>query len=237
MLSSKLFDKLDALQGKLQSSTNFFQFVYYRKISKQLSDPSTNPKCYWNVLKTLLNGTKIPCIPPLFQDNKFITDFKEKSKTFNSFFAKQCSLIANGRTLPSLFPLIKEKSPANIDFSVDDIKNIINKLDSNKVHGDDMISILMLKLCDKSICKPLNIIFKSSLIFPKSSLISKNQSEFKPGDSCVTNYQTLLMKSFPALMTITKLEGYSLIFQKLSIKCGTTELFINLNATGSQETY
>ena len=188
MLSSKLFDKLDALQGKLQSSTNFFQFVYYRKISKQLSDPSTNPKCYWNVLKTLLNGTKIPCIPPLFQDNKFITDFKEKSKTFNSFFAKQCSLIANGSTLPSLFPLIKEKSPANIDFSVDDIKNIINKLDSNKVHGDDMISILMLKLCDKSICKPLNIIFKSSLIFPKSSLISKNQSEFKPGDSCVTNY-------------------------------------------------
>ena len=38
-------------------------------------------------------------------------------------------------------------------------------------------------------------------------------------------------------MTITKLDGYSLIFQKLSIKCGTTELFINLNATGSQETY
>ena len=107
MANSKLLDKLDALQAKLQSSINFFQFKYYRKISKKLSDPSTSPKCYWTLLKTLLNGRKIPCIPPLFHDNKFITDFKEKSEIFNSFFAKQCSLIDNGSTLPSLFPLIK----------------------------------------------------------------------------------------------------------------------------------
>ena len=106
MLSSKLPDKLHALQAKLQSSTNFFQFEYYRKISKQLSDPSTDPKCCWSLLKTLLNGTKIPCIPPLFQDNNFITDLKEKSETFNSFFSKQCSLTANQSALLPLFPLI-----------------------------------------------------------------------------------------------------------------------------------
>ena len=29
---------------------------------------------------------KIPCTPPLFDDNKFITDFKEKAEVFNSFF-------------------------------------------------------------------------------------------------------------------------------------------------------
>ena len=92
MVNSKLLDKLDALQAKLQSSINFFQFKHYRKISKKLSDPSTSPKCYW----TLLNGRKIPCIPPFFHNNKFITDFKEKSKIFKSFFAKQCSLIDNG---------------------------------------------------------------------------------------------------------------------------------------------
>ena len=91
MVNTKLLDKLDALQAKLQSSTNFFQFKYYRKISKKLSDRSTGPKCYWTLLKTLLNGKKIPCIPPIFHDNKFITDFKEKSEILNSFFAKQCS--------------------------------------------------------------------------------------------------------------------------------------------------
>ena len=116
MLNSKLVDKLDALQAKLQSSINFFQFDYYRKTQKKLSDPCTRPKCYWTLLKTLSNGTKIPCIPPLFHDNKFITDLKEKSKIFNSFFARQCPLIDNGDTLPSLFPLITEKSLSDVDF-------------------------------------------------------------------------------------------------------------------------
>ena len=74
------------------------------------------------------------------------TNLSQKSEIFNSFFAKQCSLTDNGSTLRSLFPLIKDK-----------------RLDSNKVHGDHMISIRMLKLGDKSIWKPLNIIFKSSL--------------------------------------------------------------------------
>ena len=160
----------DALQAKLQSSINFLKSnYYYRKISKKLSDPSTSLRCCLTLLKTLLNGRKIPFIPPLFQDDRFITDFKEKSEIFNSFFAKQCSLINNGSTLPTFFPLITEKSLSDVDFSVDDIKNIISKLDSNKAYGDDRISIRMLKLCDKSICKLLSIVFKSCLtqgIFP-----------------------------------------------------------------------
>ena len=105
-------------------------------MSKKLSDPSNSPKCYWILLKTLLNGRKIPYIPPLFHDNKFIADFKEKNEIFNSFFAKQSPLIDNGRILPSLFPLTTEKSLLDVDFSVEDIKNNISKLESNKAHSD-----------------------------------------------------------------------------------------------------
>ena len=125
MLNSKLLDKLDALQVKLQSSINFLRFEYYRKISKKnkkLSDPSISPICYWTRLKTLLNGRIIPCIAPHLHDNKFITDFKEKSKIFNSLFGKQCSLIDNGSTLLSLFPLITDKSLSDVDFLVEHIK-------------------------------------------------------------------------------------------------------------------
>ena len=111
----------------------------------------------------MVENRKNPCIPLLFHDNKFITDFKEKSKIFNYFFAKHCSLIDNGSTLTSLFPLITEQSFSDIEFTVEDIKNIISKLDSNKAHGDNMISIRLLELCDKSICKPLSITFKSCL--------------------------------------------------------------------------
>ena len=52
MVNSKLLDKLDALEAKLQIEINFFQFKYYRKISKKLSYPSTSPKCSWTLLKT-----------------------------------------------------------------------------------------------------------------------------------------------------------------------------------------
>ena len=92
MVNSKLLDKLEALQAKLQSLINFFQFKYNRNISKKSSDPSTSPKCYWTLLKTLLNGRKISCIPPLFHDNKFITNFKEKSEIFNSHCAKYANM-------------------------------------------------------------------------------------------------------------------------------------------------
>ena len=40
---------------------------------------------------------------------------------------------------------------------------MIGCLDSNKAHSHDMISIRMLKLCGRSVCKPLKIIFENCL--------------------------------------------------------------------------
>ena len=45
-------------------------------------DPMTNAKTYWSILKSLLNNKKIPCIPPLFHQNKYVTDFKKKAELF-----------------------------------------------------------------------------------------------------------------------------------------------------------
>ena len=51
----------------------------------KLMDPMTSAKTYWPIVKRYLNDKKIPCLTPLFHDNKFITDFKEKTELFNSF--------------------------------------------------------------------------------------------------------------------------------------------------------
>ena len=150
------------LQNHLNQSIQITK-NYVNKIAQRLGDPNTSSKCYCSLLKTLLNGKKIPCIPPLFHDDKFIVDFQEKSEIFNSFFANQCSPISNGSVLPSELPLRTDGSLSYCHFTKDDILRIINNLDPNKAHGHDEISIRMLKICGDSICRPLSIIFKTCL--------------------------------------------------------------------------
>ena len=41
--------------------------------------------------------------------------------------------------------------------------SVIRKLDPNKAHGHDQISIRMLQLCDKAIAKPLHLVFSSCM--------------------------------------------------------------------------
>ena len=126
-------------------------------------DSATSAKTYWSILKTLLNNKKIPCIPPLFLEGQYVTDFKKKAELFDSFFAKQCSIIQNSSKLPLTLNKRTNNSISSITFNRNDIATIIRSLDPNKAHGYDMISIRMLKICDKSICKLLELIFQSCI--------------------------------------------------------------------------
>ena len=136
---------------------------YYFKLANKLSSKKLNQKCYWSILQSFLNGKKIPCIPPIIHIDNVITDIRENSKLFNTFFAQQCSLIENSRTLPTcIFPKT-DKSPSTIHFSEKDILKIIRLLDPNKAHDHSNVTIWMIKLCNKEICKPLQIIFVSCM--------------------------------------------------------------------------
>ena len=129
----------------------------------KLMDPTTSAKTYWSILERCLNDRKIPCIPPLFHDNKFITDFKEKAELLDSFFSRQCFIIDNGSKLPSNLVYHTDEKLSDIVFNSEDIGKLISGLDPNKAHEHDMISICMLKICGESIHKPLESIFQASL--------------------------------------------------------------------------
>ena len=73
------------LQNQLIQSVHTAKQNYFNKIKKKLCGPLTSTKCYWSLLKTILNGEKVPCIPPIFHNNKYVTDFKEKSEILDSF--------------------------------------------------------------------------------------------------------------------------------------------------------
>ena len=91
-------------------------------------EPSTSLKTYWSVLKSFHNNKKIPCIPPIFHKNRFVINFKEKAELFNSFFAKQCSIIGNGSEISSLLHPKADKSLSNITFTEKDIEKVMQKV-------------------------------------------------------------------------------------------------------------
>ena len=111
-------------------------------------------------MKSFLTGKKVPCIPPISHENKFITDFREKADLFSAFCTNQCSLIKNISVLPTNCESLTDRSLSNITFTDNDIGKIIKGLDLYKAHGRDMISIRILKLCGRSIYKPIQLIFR-----------------------------------------------------------------------------
>ena len=82
----------------LLSANEVSRQQYYSRIFKKLIDSSTSPKF---TFKTFLINRKIPCIPPLFNNNKFISNFRDEAELFNNFFARQCTLIDNASEIPA----------------------------------------------------------------------------------------------------------------------------------------
>ena len=137
--NTNVFEEFMPLQNKIVNLTNDLRDRYYTRISNKLNDSPVPPKAYWSILKMFLNNKKTPIILPLFYENRFITDFEKKTELFNSFFAKQCTVINNGSSLPSELLLKTDRFLSNITFPSDDILKIIQNLDSEKVHGFDRI--------------------------------------------------------------------------------------------------
>ena len=126
-------------------------------------DPAINLKGYWSILKAFLNNKKIPCIPPIYHNNNYITDFKVTAQIFNDFFTKQYTLVENISKLPTNSFKRTNNLLSTLSFTKDDIAKIIKNLNLNKAYGFDMMSIRMLKICGDSMLKPLELIFRSCL--------------------------------------------------------------------------
>ena len=121
---------------------------YYSRLANKLLNVQRNSKLLWSILKIFLNNKKVPIIPPLFHENKLVTDLK---KSWAIYFT--------------------EKSLSTINQSSNNIIDIIQQSNPNEAHGHHMIRIRMLKIRGKSICRPLEQIFNkfvSNGVFPSA---------------------------------------------------------------------
>ena len=186
---------MGSLEQRLRDLRDDSKQKYFLRLTHKLNTIRKGTKAYWVLLKFFLNNCEKPVISPLFHNNKFVTDFKDKAKLFNYFFAKQCSLIKNESKLPPRLYFLTDQCLSVVKFVNNDILRIIQNLNPNKSHGHDKISIRMLKLCGDSLCRPLELIFSDCLtngIFPsnwkKGNIVPVHKKNDK---QCLNNHRPI----------------------------------------------
>ena len=95
-------------------------------------------------------------------NDKFVTDIQPKENTFSKIFADQCTPLKNDIVLPANHMFLTQARLGTLDFNEGGILKIIRALNVNKAHDHDDISIRMIRICDKSLTKPLIILFENS---------------------------------------------------------------------------
>ena len=154
------YTSLNALTLNISNAISSSKLKNHERLANKRNAPKTAPKIYWAILKTFVNGGKIPLIPPLLVDNKLVTDFLDKANLFNKFFVKQWTSISNDSTVPLNINFETRERLSCLGFCVDDIAKIIRSLDQNKAHGHNEISICMIKLCASSIFETIAFDFQ-----------------------------------------------------------------------------
>ena len=152
----------ERLGNELSDLISQTKALYYENLARKLNNPLLQAKTYWSILKTFYNDQEVPLIPPLLIDDKFVTDIKTKANIFNKLFAEQCTPLKNNSILPTNQIFLTQARLEFLEFNEGEILKIIRALNINKAHGHDDISIRMIKICDKSLLKPLTILFKNS---------------------------------------------------------------------------
>ena len=159
------FAILNSLTQDISGAITSSRLKYYERLANKLNDPKTAPKTYWKILKTFVNDTKIPLIPPLLVGNRNqrVSDFLVKTNLFNDYFSKQCTTIDNNSSIPAKISFETKKRFSTFEICSGDIVKIIRSLDPNKAHGHNEMTIRMIKICTSSISKSLTILFTNSL--------------------------------------------------------------------------
>ena len=135
--------KLDAFRIECQQAVESAKLVYLTNLGNKVNDPNTSQKSYWKISNRVMNKCRAPKIPPLFVNNLFILNCREKAKYFNDFFAKQCKPVINSSVLPAL-SFLTSKRIDHITTGNEDIISLIRQINPNKATGSDGISGQML---------------------------------------------------------------------------------------------
>ena len=153
------WERIRLLSNEITRLVDAAKDDYFKSLERKLTRAKTGIKAYWQTINKILNKNKVSCIPPLLEDNVFLTNFQTKAVIFNEHFVQRCSLINHSSQLPAF---ITKTSSVLETISIDSTKTLrlIRGLNINKVHGWDDLSMSMIKIYDYSIVRPLRLIYE-----------------------------------------------------------------------------
>ena len=59
---------------------------YTQRMTNKLNHPKLAPKTYWSISNRFLYNKKIPAVPLLLVNGKFVSEFSTKANLFNDLF-------------------------------------------------------------------------------------------------------------------------------------------------------
>ena len=135
-------------------------------------------------MKRFYNGKKCNLFHPYWSIISWSQTLKLKFIISTVKLVSKCTCLINNSTVPNSLQCFYRQAFL-IFFNEKVISNIINALNNNKTDGHDDTSIRMIKLCSKSVVKPLFIKFKNCIdtgTFPDISKRYKIIPVYKKGD-------------------------------------------------------
>ena len=169
------------------------------KISNSESFGSKN---WWKLVNNFLKqkdmkDDDIPPITDVNNGNIILYDHIDKANCFNKYFESQSKVPNPDDDLPSI-PINEKQIPPFI-LSVDEVENVLNKLDTSKAVGPDLIHNKVLKTASPVISNALTLLFNRSLTeecFPKCWKIAHvTPIHKKENKSICSNYRPISLLS------------------------------------------
>ena len=156
------YDTLKTLQNSLKTKIDEAKHIYTQKLVNNLNDANVSDKTFWSAYNKFLNKKKPTNIPPIEDNDSFISCFQKKAEMFNNYFCNLCSLPNDDNIVP-LVPSTTNSNLNNFTVDVNSISCIIQKLKIKKASGPDGISAHMLKLCPTEMANILYHLFNKIL--------------------------------------------------------------------------
>ena len=79
------------------------KLAYYTNLGNKLSEHAIGHKHFWTAYKKIADKKINTNIPPLIDNDIYISNFEKEADIFNEYFANQCTINDNGSVLPLMY--------------------------------------------------------------------------------------------------------------------------------------